>query len=77
MSNNKTTLKTTLKAMIDLTLEDELTICIHQYNTKKGCKFNKGIDCKQCGSIPLLLKLINGKVEHDLTVPELIKKYRL
>ena len=73
MSNNKTT----LKAMVALTLEDELTICIHQYNTKKGCKFNKGINCEQCGSIPLLLKLIHGEVKHDLTVPELIKKYRL
>lgn len=73
MSNNKTT----LKALVTLTLEDELKICVAQYESIKGCKFNKGISCEQCGSIPLLLKLVNGKVEHDLTVPELIKKYRL
>ena len=73
MSNNKTT----LKALVTLTLEDELDICLYQYESNKGCKFNKGISCEKCGSIPLLLKLINGKVEHDLTVPELIKKYRL
>lgn len=73
MSNNKTT----LKAIVALTLEDELKICVAQYESIKGCKFNKGISCEQCGSIPLLLKLVNGKVEHDLTVPELIKKYKL
>lgn len=42
----------------------ELEMCKRIMNDKGGCKFNDGSICSQCGAIPLMLKMINGTVDH-------------
>lgn len=53
----------------DIKLEDnmlfEIRMCLNIFNSKGGCKFNGGIKCSECGTIPLLLKMIEGKVSHE------------
>ena len=68
--------KNEVKMHIEMFIEDELRICKHQYQTTGGCKFNNGIRCESCGAIPLMVKMLNGKVNHEASVKELLSKLK-
>jgi hypothetical protein len=53
------------------TFEKEIEICQKQYAKKKSCAWGK---CKNCGVVPLLVKLCKGKLVEDEKEIKKIKK---
>ena len=65
-----------LKMQQEELYEVEIKKCMSRYRTHGGCSFNNSSSCNECGAIPLLLKMMYGKLDHR-PIRELEKDYKI